>query len=171
MCWWPLFMHMIPWAFIFALDNAGSNMAARMAIMAMTTSSSISVKARTRFRNPGWRRQMRRSDWHFLNSIFIRGSKDRLAVQNDHDLAEESIMASLCHGKILNFCVPWYLRNSSPCRSRHPSPYPLPVREEGTSRPRFGDWKEIREFHVRGKSDSQPVLSLAQCHAIERADA
>src|SRR2546427_9382384 len=35
----------MPWAFILALVNAGSNMAARIAMMAMTTSSSIRVNA------------------------------------------------------------------------------------------------------------------------------
>jgi hypothetical protein len=37
---------LIAFARSFALDKAGSNMAARIAIMAMTTSSSIRVKAR-----------------------------------------------------------------------------------------------------------------------------
>ena len=37
----PLFMHMIDWALILALDSAGSNIAARMAMIAMTTKSSI----------------------------------------------------------------------------------------------------------------------------------
>src|SRR5437016_12765619 len=40
-----LFRHMMPCALIFALLNAGSSNAARMAIIAMTTSSSIKVKA------------------------------------------------------------------------------------------------------------------------------
>ena len=35
------------WAFARALARAGSNMAARIAMMAMTTSSSINVKANT----------------------------------------------------------------------------------------------------------------------------
>src|SRR5882724_4004230 len=39
-------MQPIPWAFCLALLNAGSSMAARMAMMAITTSSSIKVKAR-----------------------------------------------------------------------------------------------------------------------------
>jgi hypothetical protein len=34
------------WALTFAFDKAGSSMPARMAMMAMTTSSSISVKPR-----------------------------------------------------------------------------------------------------------------------------
>src|ERR1035437_7153349 len=39
-----LLMHDIPCAFCFALDSAGSSIAASMAMMAMTTSSSINVK-------------------------------------------------------------------------------------------------------------------------------
>jgi hypothetical protein len=39
-----LFKQLTPWAFALALLRAGSNMAAKMAMMAMTTSSSISVK-------------------------------------------------------------------------------------------------------------------------------
>ncbi len=38
-------MHEIACARVLALDNAGSNIAANMAMMAMTTSSSINVKA------------------------------------------------------------------------------------------------------------------------------
>jgi hypothetical protein len=38
------------WAFCSAEDNAGKRIAARLAIMAMTTSNSISVKAY----RPGW---------------------------------------------------------------------------------------------------------------------
>jgi hypothetical protein len=41
-----LFMHAIPCASVFDFDNAGNSIAARMAMMAMTTSSSIKVKAR-----------------------------------------------------------------------------------------------------------------------------
>src|SRR5437016_995458 len=37
-------MHWIPWALTFALARAGSSKPARMAIMAMTTRSSMSVK-------------------------------------------------------------------------------------------------------------------------------
>ena|ERR1022692_2884464 len=44
----PLFMHKIPLAFNLALLRAGSSMAARNAMMAMTTSSSIKVKPRRR---------------------------------------------------------------------------------------------------------------------------
>src|ERR1700743_2672273 len=40
-----LFMHLIPWAFCLALDSAGRSMAARIAMIAMTTKSSIKVKA------------------------------------------------------------------------------------------------------------------------------
>ena len=36
---------LILWAFSFAFESAGSNIAARIAMIAMTTSSSISVKA------------------------------------------------------------------------------------------------------------------------------
>jgi hypothetical protein len=35
---------MMPWALALALDNAGNNMAARMAMIAITTSNSIKVK-------------------------------------------------------------------------------------------------------------------------------
>jgi hypothetical protein len=41
-------MHWILWALHFALVNAGKSMAARMAIMAITTNNSMSVKARFR---------------------------------------------------------------------------------------------------------------------------
>jgi len=40
-----LFKHWIPCAFVFALPKAGSNNAARIAMIAITTSSSIRVKA------------------------------------------------------------------------------------------------------------------------------
>src|SRR5437773_605962 len=39
-------MHLIWWAFVLARLRAGNNIPARMAIMAMTTSNSINVKAR-----------------------------------------------------------------------------------------------------------------------------
>ena len=38
-----LLMHFAPWALTLALERAGSSMAARMAMMAMTTNSSIKV--------------------------------------------------------------------------------------------------------------------------------
>ena len=38
-------MHLTDWPFSLALDKAGSNIEARMAMIAMTTSSSIKVKA------------------------------------------------------------------------------------------------------------------------------
>jgi hypothetical protein len=41
-----LFRQPIPSALVLALPNAGNNIAARMAMMAITTSSSIKVKAR-----------------------------------------------------------------------------------------------------------------------------
>ena len=40
-----LLRHWIPWAFILALLNAGKSIDARMAIMAITTSSSMRVNA------------------------------------------------------------------------------------------------------------------------------
>ena len=43
MVWRVLFMQVSRTARCFAFDNAGSNMAARMAMIAMTTSSSINV--------------------------------------------------------------------------------------------------------------------------------
>ncbi len=43
-----LFVQAIRLAFSFARDKAGNNIAARIAMMAMTTSSSIKVKARGR---------------------------------------------------------------------------------------------------------------------------
>jgi hypothetical protein len=48
-----LFMHLIPWARVLAFPNAGSSIAARMAMMAMTTSSSIKVKAKIPEGAPG----------------------------------------------------------------------------------------------------------------------
>ena len=36
----------MPWAFVLDLDKAGNNIAARMAMIAITTSSLINVKAR-----------------------------------------------------------------------------------------------------------------------------
>src|SRR6516164_4769639 len=41
-------MHLIELAFSLAADNAGNSIAARIAMMAMTTNSSISVKAAVR---------------------------------------------------------------------------------------------------------------------------
>src|SRR3989442_1019043 len=43
--WRMLFMHIIPWALALDLVNAGSSSAARMAMIAITTSSSINVNA------------------------------------------------------------------------------------------------------------------------------
>jgi hypothetical protein len=40
-------MHWIPWAWTFALAKAGNNIAAKMAIMAITTNNSINVKPPT----------------------------------------------------------------------------------------------------------------------------
>src|SRR5271169_1187812 len=45
-----LFKHVMPWAFCLALDRAGSSIAARMAMMAMTTSNSMSVNPVPRHR-------------------------------------------------------------------------------------------------------------------------
>ena len=41
-----LFRHAVRFPFSFALDSAGSNIAARIAMIAITTSNSISVKPR-----------------------------------------------------------------------------------------------------------------------------
>src|SRR5687768_11480378 len=49
--WWLLFMHWIPCALIFAFDSAGRSIPARIAMIAMTTSSSISVKPDFELRN------------------------------------------------------------------------------------------------------------------------
>src|SRR5215469_5342275 len=58
--WRWLFMQPMPWAFCLACANAGKSMAARIAIIAMTTNNSINVKppalaqrAKTRF-SPEW---------------------------------------------------------------------------------------------------------------------
>ncbi len=40
-----LLMHEMPWVFFLALDKAGSSIAARMAMIAITTRSSIKVNA------------------------------------------------------------------------------------------------------------------------------
>ncbi len=42
----PLLMHMTPCALVFALASDGNNIAARIAMIAKTTRSSINVKAR-----------------------------------------------------------------------------------------------------------------------------
>src|SRR6267142_4225604 len=52
-----LFIQETPWAFCFALIKAGNNMAARMAIMAMTTSNSIKVKPRGKGKKASVRRE------------------------------------------------------------------------------------------------------------------
>src|SRR6266498_666220 len=44
----PLFKHMMPWALVLALASAGNRSPARMAMMAMTTNSSIKVNAHSR---------------------------------------------------------------------------------------------------------------------------
>src|SRR5438477_1050150 len=54
-----LFTQLMPDAFSLALASAGNNKPARMAMMAMTTSSSISVKANAVARWPGRRTQVR----------------------------------------------------------------------------------------------------------------
>src|SRR6478736_7438424 len=53
-----LLMHWVRKAFAFALDNAGNNIAARMAMMAITTNSSIRVKARCEDLERGVRREL-----------------------------------------------------------------------------------------------------------------
>src|SRR3954468_6036446 len=61
--WLPLFMHEMPWAFVFAFASAGRRMPARIAIIAITTRSSMSVK-------PEWR------EWRmgtFIISVFGLG--------------------------------------------------------------------------------------------------
>src|ERR1017187_2171322 len=44
-----LFMHLMPCALTFARDKTGNSSAARMAMIAITTSNSINVKARREF--------------------------------------------------------------------------------------------------------------------------
>src|ERR1051325_1025273 len=51
--WWTLLMHLIPRAFSFPLASDGKSIPARIAMMAMTTSNSMSVKARARVL-PAW---------------------------------------------------------------------------------------------------------------------
>src|SRR5271170_1905430 len=41
--WLRLFMHWMPWVCCLAFDNAGNSMAARIAMIAMTTSNSMRV--------------------------------------------------------------------------------------------------------------------------------
>jgi hypothetical protein len=69
------------WAFALALDNAGSNSAARIAMMAMTTRSSISVKPvnRVERRVTG---EMRRGLARFVGASRRR---DRAAVADTID--------------------------------------------------------------------------------------
>ena len=43
---WVLFMQEMPWAFCLALVSTGNSRAAKMAMMAITTRSSIKVKPR-----------------------------------------------------------------------------------------------------------------------------
>src|ERR1039458_9053873 len=62
-------VQLILWAFALALASAGSNSAARMAIIAITTSSSIKVNAHTR-----------------LDSLFIRLLNDTLRFPSSYIL-------------------------------------------------------------------------------------
>src|ERR1035441_7781646 len=59
-----LFMHCTPCAFSLARDNAGSSSAARIAMMAMTTSSSMSVNPRA---GRAWRRVNKPGVLVFMN--------------------------------------------------------------------------------------------------------
>src|SRR5689334_2360130 len=59
----PLFMQWTPCALHLARDSAGSNMAARMAMMAITTSNSIRVNPVTRASPAGNR-------WWFMAGVF-----------------------------------------------------------------------------------------------------
>src|SRR5215469_3793576 len=52
-----LFIHAVPWARCFALLKAGNNIAARIAIMAMTTNNSINVKPCGRGKTKLFRRE------------------------------------------------------------------------------------------------------------------
>src|ERR1035438_1396333 len=65
-----LFMHCTPCAFSLARDNAGSSSAARIAMMAMTTSSSISVNPRARHSG---RRVNEPGVLVFMNGLALRG--------------------------------------------------------------------------------------------------
>src|SRR5271168_4025769 len=56
-----LLMHLTPRAAVLAWPSAGSNMAASMAIMAMTTSNSINVNARLYFISKFYSRLLPRS--------------------------------------------------------------------------------------------------------------
>jgi hypothetical protein len=53
-----LFAHKVRLAFSLAAANAGRSSAARIAIMAMTTNSSIKVKARRNFTTCDWNRDI-----------------------------------------------------------------------------------------------------------------
>ena len=53
-----LLKHDIAWAFAFAFDRAGNSIAARIAMIAITTNNSIKVKARNS-RWVGFRREVR----------------------------------------------------------------------------------------------------------------
>jgi len=70
-----LFMHEIPIAFFFDLARAGNNIAARIAMIAMTTNSSISVKAILVTRQPVSREEGARAssfDFANMNTIWPR---------------------------------------------------------------------------------------------------
>ena len=62
-----LFRHAVPWAAAFALESAGMSMPAKMAMMAMTTSSSMSVNAR-RVADEGWKLALERWSNFFMAS-------------------------------------------------------------------------------------------------------
>src|SRR2546422_11348936 len=69
-----LFVQLTRKARFLALLNAGNNMPARIAMMAMTTSSSIKVKAEFRF-----------IDFRFAWPNARRSLSARIAINRDHD--------------------------------------------------------------------------------------
>src|SRR5208283_4699614 len=86
--WRWLFMHWMPWAFCLPLLNAGRSSAARMAMIAITTSSSISVNPRD------LRRLGEQRDIHAEYSASISGALVRLAPASGLAPALLEILAS-----------------------------------------------------------------------------
>src|SRR5690606_32282550 len=113
----PLLRHLIPCAFVFALAKAGRSMLARIAMIAITTSSSIRVKPRWRGGGafmglilaclPGWieSRRVACADLPLLagGTVLAADAKDHpfrdsLGISPEREPSIEAANVELCRG-------------------------------------------------------------------------
>src|SRR5438552_2260883 len=90
-------MHWIPWALTFALARAGSSKPARMAIMAMTTRSSMSVKPCAVDGRAGTNGLMQLGRSIVTNGISPKLIAEQAGRSNRQNGFSKSLVASLHH--------------------------------------------------------------------------